>query len=207
MQATRTSAGRADAPQPLRHQHRGSPSAPSPAGPGTRFLDLRSDEEFLSRFGDAIDDRIAEILDELLEERNATRQHRRLPQVLSTVSVILALAASVLLQHSAIAAWTIWPATAVVCLAAAWTTSNGRSLAFAGNDMHGRPGAYLSRREWTRLVFLCKPAAAGTPCLVRPDLPAPPRTAVNPEIATTLLTSRQHGLSTRHCLHEAPGHL
>jgi hypothetical protein len=89
---------------------------------------LRSDEEFLSRFGDAIDDRIAEILDELLEERNATRQHRRLPQVLSTVSLILALAASVLLQHSAIAAWTIWPATAVICLAAARTTSNGRSL-------------------------------------------------------------------------------
>jgi hypothetical protein len=33
---------------------------------------VRSEEEFLSRFGDAIDDRIAEILDELLEERNAT---------------------------------------------------------------------------------------------------------------------------------------
>jgi hypothetical protein len=124
MQATSMSAGRADAPQPPRHQHGGSPSAPS----GTRFLDLRSDEEFLSRFGDAIDDRIAEILDELLEERNATRQHRRLPRVLGTVSLILALAASALLQHSAIAAWTIWPATAVICLVAAWATSSGRSL-------------------------------------------------------------------------------
>jgi hypothetical protein len=150
MQATRTSAGRADAPRPPRHQHRGSPPAPSPAGPGTRFLDLRSEEEFLSRFGDAIDDRIAETLDELLEERNATRQHRRLPRALGTVSLILALAASVLLQHSAIAAWTIWPATAVICLAAAWATSSGRSLSFAGNDIHGRPGAYLSRREQTR---------------------------------------------------------
>jgi hypothetical protein len=127
MQATRTSAGRADAPQSPRHQQGASPPAPSPAGPGIRFLDLQSDEEFLSRFGDAIDDRIAEILDELLEERNATRQHRRLPQVLGTVSLILALAATVLLQHSAIAAWTIWPATAVICLAAAWTTSSGRS--------------------------------------------------------------------------------
>ena len=77
--------------------------------------DLRSDEEFLSRFGDAIDDRIAEILDELLEERNATPQRRRLPQVLGMVSLILALAASVLLRHSTIAAWTIWPATAVMC--------------------------------------------------------------------------------------------
>jgi hypothetical protein len=86
--------------------------------------------EFLSRFGDAIDDRIADILDELLEERNATRQHRRLPQVLGTVSLVLALAATVLLQHSAIAVWTIWSATAVICLAAAWTTSSGRSLPF-----------------------------------------------------------------------------
>ena len=137
--------------QPPRHQHRGSPSAPSPAGPGTLFLDLRSEEEFLSRFGDAIDDRIAEILDELLEEQNATRQHWRLPKVLSTVSLILALAASALLQHSATAAWTIWPATAVICLAAAWATSSGRSLSFAGlpSALNG-PGAYLSRREQTR---------------------------------------------------------
>ncbi len=35
-----------------------------------------ADEEFLSRFGDVIDDRIAEILDELLEERNARPRHR-----------------------------------------------------------------------------------------------------------------------------------
>ena len=171
MQATRTPAGRAGAPQPPRHQHTGSPPAPSPAGPGTRFPDLRSDEEFLSRFGDAIDDRIAEILDELLQERNATRQHRRLPQVLSTVSLILALAASVLLQHSAIAAWTIWPATAVICLTAAWTTSNGRSLPFTGNGMHGRPGAYLPRPEWTRLGFLRK-TSRGRHALPGPAGPA-----------------------------------
>ncbi len=39
---------------------------------------MKSQEEFLSHFGDAIDDRIAEILDELLEERNAARAHRGL---------------------------------------------------------------------------------------------------------------------------------
>jgi hypothetical protein len=60
-----------------------------------------------------IDDRIAEILDELLEERNATRPHR-LPQVLGTVSLILALSVSVLMRPSALAAWTIWPAAAVI---------------------------------------------------------------------------------------------
>lgn len=68
------------------HQGRQPPPAPSPAGPGTQILTVRSEEEFLSRFGDAIDDRIAEILDELLEERNATRPHRRLPQVLGTLA-------------------------------------------------------------------------------------------------------------------------
>ena len=85
----------------------------------------RSDEEFLSRFGDTIDDRITEILDELLEERNAARRPRRIPQILGTVTLMLALAASVLFRHSAIA-WTIWPAASVVCLIAAWTVRTSR---------------------------------------------------------------------------------
>ena len=89
MQATRTPS----AANP-RHQGRQPPPAPSPAGPGTQILTMRSEEELLSRFGAAIDDRIAEILDELLEERNATRPRRRLPQVLGTVGLILALITS-----------------------------------------------------------------------------------------------------------------
>jgi hypothetical protein len=88
---------------------------------------MRFEEEFLSHFGDAIDDRIAEILDELLEERNAARPHRRLPQVLGTLGLILALITSVLLRHNALAAWTIWPATATICLVIAWTSSTRRS--------------------------------------------------------------------------------
>jgi hypothetical protein len=56
--------------------------------------------------GDAIDDRIAEILNELPEEPNATRPHRRMPQVLGRADLILALIASVLLRHNAPAAWT-----------------------------------------------------------------------------------------------------
>jgi hypothetical protein len=80
-------------------------------------LPLPSDEEFLSRFGDTIDDRIAEILDELLTERNSARQPGRLPYLLGAISLIVAaLAVSVLLRHTPIA-WLIWPATAVVFVA------------------------------------------------------------------------------------------
>ncbi len=88
---------------------------------------VRSEEEFLARFGDAIDDRIAEILDELLEERNAIRPRRRLPQVLGTVGLIVALITSVSLRHNALAAWTIWPATVTICLVIAWTSGTRRS--------------------------------------------------------------------------------
>ena len=127
MQATRTPAGTAPATDIPRHPGGQSPPALRPAGPSTEILDIGSGEEFLSRFGDAIDDRIAEILDELLAERNATHPHRRLPQILGTVTLILALAASVLLRRSALAAWTIWPAIAAISLAIAWTTRTRRS--------------------------------------------------------------------------------
>ena len=133
MQATRTPPGRAPAANP-RHQST-PPPAPSPAGPGTQIPAMRSEEEFPSHLGDAIDDRIAEILDELLEERldelleerNAARPHRRLPKVLGTAGLILALTTSLLLRHSPSAAWTIWPATATICLVIAWTSSTRRS--------------------------------------------------------------------------------
>lgn len=125
MQATRTPPGRAPAATP-RNQGTQPPPAPSSAGPGTQVLAMRAEEEFLSHFGDAIDDRIAEILEELLEQRNADRPHRRLPRVLGTASLILALITSALLRHSATVAWTIWPATATICLIA-WTSSTRRS--------------------------------------------------------------------------------
>jgi hypothetical protein len=126
MQATRTPPGRAPAANP-RHQSTQPPPAPSPAGSGAQIPAMPSEEAFLSHFGDAIDDRIAEILEELLEERNAERRRRRLPQVLGTASLILALITSLLLRHNASAAWTIWPATATICLAVAWATSIRRS--------------------------------------------------------------------------------
>lgn len=127
MQATRTPADTAPATDPPRPSRGQSPPAPRPAGPGTQILGIQSGEELLSRFGDAIDDRIAEILDELLDERNVPHPHRQRPQVLGTLTLILALTASVLLRHSALAAWTIWPATAAISLAIAWTTRTRRS--------------------------------------------------------------------------------
>jgi uncharacterized membrane protein len=88
---------------------------------------MRSEEEFLSRFGDTIDDRIAEILDELLETRAATRPRRRLTPVLGTAGLILTLLTSVLLRHNAAAVWAIWPGTVTICLVIAWISSIRRS--------------------------------------------------------------------------------
>ena len=135
MQVTRTPRYRGGQPPP----------APSPAGPGTQMPTMRSEEELLSHFGDAIDDRIAEILDELLEERNA-RPHRRLPQVLGALGLILALITSILLRHNALAAWTIWPATATICLVIAWTSSTRRSRPSTDDEMQ-RARARRSQSE------------------------------------------------------------
>jgi hypothetical protein len=122
MRVARTPAHRAGVPRPAQHQRWQSPPARSPAG-----LDAHlPDEELLARFGDAIDDRIAEVVDELLQERNSARQHRP-GRYISAVSLILAaLAASALLRHSPVA-WTIWPSSAVISLATAWTSRAGRS--------------------------------------------------------------------------------
>src|SRR5437763_9794626 len=116
MQATGTPADRAGIHQRNQHQRRQLPPALSPARHDTQIPAAGADEEFLARFGDTIDDRIAEILDELLQERNAAHRHRRLRQAPGAVTVILALTASILLRHSAIA-WTIWPAAAIIYLA------------------------------------------------------------------------------------------
>jgi hypothetical protein len=118
MQAARRPAGRPGFGEPA-HQHRRQSTSTGPDGPDAHVLSLPlpSDEEFLSRFGDTIDDRIAEILDELLTERNSAREHGRLPYLLGAISLILAaLAVSIPLRHAPIA-WLIWPATAAVFVA------------------------------------------------------------------------------------------
>ncbi|MGD0246641.1 MAG: hypothetical protein ABSB59_40805 [Streptosporangiaceae bacterium] len=64
-----------------------------------------SDEEFLARFGDAIDDRVAEILDELLDERNLLRRRPHPPWLLDLTIVALAVLAATVLLHSL--TWTV----------------------------------------------------------------------------------------------------
>ena len=98
MQVAQTPTG-----QPESRHHRGQSTSPWPIGSDAYNLGLPlpSDEEFLSRFGDTIDDRIAEILDELLAERSSARQHWRPPYALGTFSLMLAaLAVSVLALHT-----------------------------------------------------------------------------------------------------------
>jgi len=90
MLPTQIPAGRPDCPQPAR-DHREEPDSRSSVGCRAHDLSLPlpSDEEFLSRFGDAIDDRIAEILDELLTERTSARRRWRLPCLLGAIGLIL----------------------------------------------------------------------------------------------------------------------
>lgn len=73
--------------------------------------------EFLDRFGDAIDDRIAEIVDEVLDQR-AERVSRPRPLRLAVTVLLAALAASVLLRHSVLAVCAVWLSCAVIYLAA-----------------------------------------------------------------------------------------
>ena len=100
------------------------------ANPSRAGLDVMQARElqladgFPARVGDLIDDRIAEMLDER-DARTRTRT-RRLSPVLAVLGFLIALLASLLLRHSALAVCTIWPSTAAVCLAARITTPGRR---------------------------------------------------------------------------------
>jgi hypothetical protein len=88
--------------------------------------EMQSTEEFVSRFGDVIDDRVAEVLDEILAERDALRPRWRLRPGMGALALLLAAAESVVLRHIVLAVCVIWLGAAVVCLAAARTTGHGR---------------------------------------------------------------------------------
>ena len=123
MQAARTPAHRADVARSAQHHREQSPLGGGPAGLGAH---PPADEEFLARFGDAIDDRVAEIVDELLEERDSGRQHRPGRYVSAASLILAALAATAILRNNPVA-WTVWPSAVVISLAAAWTARTGRS--------------------------------------------------------------------------------
>jgi hypothetical protein len=101
----------------------GPPAGPERARSGSPDADqAESGDRFLSRFGDVIDDRVAEALDEILGEQDALRPRWRLRPDLAALALLLAAGATVLLRHSVLAVCTVWLSTAAVCLAAAWTT-------------------------------------------------------------------------------------
>jgi Flp pilus assembly protein TadB len=97
-----------------------------PCGPARLDTPLSPDEEFLNRFGDAIDDRVAEILHELLDERDAGRRRHPIWFIGLAGVMLVAVAVGVLFQHNPMA-WAIWPSAAVIWLAVAWTARIGRS--------------------------------------------------------------------------------
>jgi hypothetical protein len=97
-------------------------SAPGGADPDRwQAVQVRSTEEFLCRFGDAIDDRVAEILD----ERDALRPRPRPRAGFAAVALLLAVTATIVLRHAAVAVCAVWLSTAAVCLAASATGRGG----------------------------------------------------------------------------------
>ena len=87
---------------------------------------IQAPDEFMCRYGDLIDDRVADVLDEMITERDELRPRWRLRPGLAALSLLLAAATSVVLSHSVLAVCTVWLSAAAVCLVAAWTTRPGR---------------------------------------------------------------------------------
>ena len=81
-------------------------------------IEMESTGGFLARFGDAIDDRVADMLTEMLDERAVTLSPGRQRLALAVFGLLLATVATVMLRAQLIAACTVWPSTAAVYLAA-----------------------------------------------------------------------------------------
>jgi hypothetical protein len=112
--------------------HGGDGPPASPACPGSgpdRSADrwvpgqAQSAEEFLWRFGDAIDDRVAEILDE--RDTLRPRPGPRPRTSFAVVALLPAVTATILLRHEAAAVCAVWLSAAIACLAV-FTTRPGR---------------------------------------------------------------------------------
>jgi hypothetical protein len=75
-----------------------------------------STDEFLARFGDMIDDRVAEVLEELARDRPPPRLRSAL------AALLIALIGGVVARHSVLAVSAIWLSTAAVYLVAVRAT-------------------------------------------------------------------------------------
>ncbi|MFD5462116.1 hypothetical protein ACFWIQ_04695 [Kitasatospora sp. NPDC127059] len=95
-------------------RHSNAAGRPCPAG-GTDDI-----EQFLVRHGDTIDDRVAEIVEEVLGEQ--LRRSRR--DVVPPVTVALLAAAAVSPALMWWSPWTVplvWAVTSVICVSLSWT--------------------------------------------------------------------------------------
>lgn len=96
---------------------RTSPLPPADRAPGQGCSDPTG-EELLGRLGDEIDDRVAEVLPEILGEyRAAGRPGPNL--ALAAFGLLVGLAATFVLRDSVVAVCVAWLSVAAVCLAAA----------------------------------------------------------------------------------------
>ena len=80
----------------------------------------------VSQLEDALDDRVAEIVGEVLDQREEQAARPR-PVRLAVLVLVVALAATLLLRHSGLAVCVAWLSCAVIYLAAArFSGSRGR---------------------------------------------------------------------------------
>ena len=108
-------------------RHRAARRGLTAPGPASGRPAIRSAGEFPGRLGDAIDDRVAEVVEEMLGQQAALRPGAWLRPALAGLALFLAAAASVMLRHNVVAVCTIWPCTAAIYLAAIRFTESGRS--------------------------------------------------------------------------------
>lgn len=86
-----------------------------PTGKRMRPSEPQDVDQFLARYGDTIDDRVAEIVDDVFEERLG--RHHRLPVLPLIITVVAATVVSLLLMwYSPLTAAVVWAAAAVICV-------------------------------------------------------------------------------------------
>lgn len=91
----------------------------------TQKIMRQNTPELASPLADAIDDRIAETLDELLAERLGPSQQRRRRRNVGVFLLILAVPASALAWPRSPVAWAICSCMAIACLMIAWNGQRG----------------------------------------------------------------------------------
>jgi hypothetical protein len=107
-------------------RHRAARQGLTALGPASGKPEFQPADEFLVRLGDVIDDRVAEVVEEMLGQRAALRPGAWLRPALAGLALFLAAVASVMLRHDVVAVCTIWPCTAAIYLATIRCTEASR---------------------------------------------------------------------------------